>query len=201
MKKFESFKENVYLEMLNLLKNQLSNCDKIIYAIALEIFYGEEYGIKVRYQTKDGFNVQLKKGLEVHKYDVQEFQYLNEVENIFFFTNNHTRDFWGSILYYMYDDSIPIPKGYYDDFGIPVQNGILDRIELPDDTFTFLEETALFCAEKLKHTIEFIRKDDDFLIFVCHESTMYHRYPLSFIERTVDEDKLYLLMDIVKQGR
>lgn len=200
MKKFESFKENVYLEILNLLKNQLANCDKSIYAIALEIFYGEEYGIKVRYQTKDGFNVQLKKGLEVHKYDVEEFEYLNEVENIFFFTNNHTRDFWGSILYYMYDDRIPTPKGYYDDFGIPVQNGILDRIELPDDTFTFLEETALFCAEKLKHTTEFIRKDDDFLIFVCHESTMYYRYPLSFIERTVDEDKLYLLMDIVKQG-
>lgn len=62
MKKFESFKENVYLEMLNLLKNQLSNCDKSIYAIALEIFYGEEYGIKVRYQTKDGFKFNLKKG-------------------------------------------------------------------------------------------------------------------------------------------
>ncbi|NFT91035.1 hypothetical protein FDF86_01205 [Clostridium botulinum] len=199
MGKFEGFKEKVYLEILNLLRNHFTNYEKSIYAIALEIFYGEEYGIKVLYQTKDDLNIQFKKELEVHKYDVQEFEYLNEAENMFFLTNNHTRDFWGSILYYIYDNRIPIPNGYYDNFGISMQNGVLDRRELPDDTFTFLEDTALFCAEKLKHTTEFIRKDDDFLIFVCHESTMYYRYPLSFIRRTVDEDKIHLLMDIVSQ--
>ena len=192
--KFVKYHELLYNEILNTLKN--FNFTTKIYALVLELFYGEEYGVRLRYNSIDDYNEIKNHEKNYVKFDCHEFQTINLDESCFFKSNIELSQFFGSIIYYAYTYPYEIDNYLLEEFVGLSKIALLQKENLPKNHFEFLEESLIFCAKKLKTETDFIEKDSDFLIYVAHDNTMYYRY--EFVTETVEGKDLHLFDDLIK---
>ncbi len=162
-----------FINIQNLLLNELINkvndlktyTNTPITKLVLDIHTDHDYGISFKFETIND-NTQTT--------SFNDLRCLNDDIHEYFKQNENLTDFFGSIIYHIYDATMPLPEGYYDELGLEMQNGILEAESLPEDLQLFLEETAIYCVNKLKDNINGLNLDENFKLYVVNDNNILH---------------------------
>ena len=188
---FTSMKEDLYQAILNQLKEfSKTNENSDIYAISFDV---GEFNFVTRFNSEPRFLKDYKDKADIYKsfgdeyyenktltgpkYESGDFIFLNTIVPMK--KLQYLDDFFDSMAYYV--------CGYIDD-----EKRLIPKEHMPEEIEAFLIDALTECAIKLIDNIDFIKKTDDFIIYVSPHDISDDK-KLELMSKTIGASLFYKL--------
>ncbi|OOB79422.1 MAG: hypothetical protein BEN19_07580 [Epulopiscium sp. Nuni2H_MBin003] len=207
----------LYDEVFDLLKTELEQFGidtiKNLYTIVLKLECSELFGIRLCVGKNDDYKYLLDNVLKqsnftnnilttdmnkitdiIDKYSLWELLIINEQDGEelkFFMGSNELKQIMGSIIHDRYE--LEVADCGEEDIYLKslLDNKFLVRRKLPVDEIKFLEDMAIYCANRLNEYLNEIVPENNCIVTVYGDNSVAI-YDLSIISQTVDEKYLYI---------